>query len=112
MVTLDPAENRVVSDLLSFSVDGQCIPGYMHNGIVQYIANGVIPGDFLRAVICNDLKKAVHHADDTNKVLLHLYVIFFYNYSPAPCQGSYEKMMEWVKLKTGDEYDVTTHSNL
>ena len=72
------------------------IPAHMMSGIQRYVSHGAPPGDFLTAIICNDLKKAVEHADDTNMTLIHLYVKYFYNRTPAPCWGSRDKMDAWV----------------
>lgn len=73
------------------------IPSYMHGGLARYVLDHVAPGDFLEAVICNDLYKALRHADDTNKELLHHYVKFFYNEAPGPCWGSREKYQAWLE---------------
>ena len=75
------------------------IPEYMRDGILRYINQHVKPGDFLTAVICNDLKKAVWHADGTNSNLLKNYVQFFYNYAPGGCWGSEEKMNAWLERR-------------
>ena len=73
------------------------IPDYMRNGIDLYIDHGITPGDFLTAVICNDLVGAVGRADSTNIHNLPAYANFFYNYAPSPCWGSKAKMDAWVK---------------
>ena len=74
------------------------IPAYMVGGIVRWIVNGIPPGDFLTAVLSNDLKGACERADDTNQHLLFIYCNFFYNYAPSQCWGSPEKVLAW-KLK-------------
>jgi hypothetical protein len=76
--------------------DWKLIPEYMHGGIRRYVEHGVLPGDFLQAVICNDLFRAVERADDTNILLLARYVIFFYNYTPHECWGSADHVKAWV----------------
>ena len=58
---------------------GYHIPEYMQQGINLYIENGIRPGDFLTAVICNDLKMTYLYADDTNFHNIPAYVNFFYN---------------------------------
>jgi len=75
-------------------LDSCRIPERMRGGIVRYITEGIIPGDFLQAIITNDLKKAVWLADEENTRLLREYVLFFYNYAPAGCWGSHENMIE------------------
>jgi hypothetical protein len=67
-----------------------------------------IPGRFLQAVICNDLKEACGQADNENIHQLPAYVAYFYNHAPHNCWGSRDIMMAWHKrggsleLKRGD----------
>jgi hypothetical protein len=72
------------------------IPDRMMGGIERYIQHGIPPGDFLTAVICNDLKEAVGRADDENIEQLPAFVSYFYNEAPSPCWGSEEKMNDWM----------------
>jgi hypothetical protein len=87
--------SELLEDLQEAVFRGQKVPAYMHEGIVMYVEKGVLPGAFLQAVICNDLKAACMNADDTNIELLLAYVCFFYNFTPSPCWGSKEKMEAW-----------------
>ena len=77
----------------------QCaIPDYMVEGVVNYVVHHIAPGDFLCAVIANDLFEAYGRADSTNIHCIYNYVRFFYNYAPAPCWGSREALQAWVKM--------------
>jgi hypothetical protein len=60
--------------------------------------HGLVPGDFLSAVICNDLFGAVGHADSANIKHLPAYVRFFYNVAPAQCWGSADEMRYWKRV--------------
>jgi hypothetical protein len=85
-----------LSEKLSvYSFRGMLIPKNMHGGILRYVEHGILPGDFLRAVISNDLREACSRADDINLHNLPAYVSFFYNNTPGSCWGSREKMMAW-----------------
>jgi len=76
------------------------IPQRMMDAIDRYINQGIPPGDFLTAVISNDLKEALSRADEENLVNLPAYLGYFCNEAPAPCWGSEEKMKAWlVKFK-------------
>ena len=75
------------------------IPERMRGSITRYIENRVIPGDFLQAVICNNLSEAVGRADDENIKNLPAYCNFFYNHAPFECWGSPEKMATWLGNK-------------
>ena len=85
-----------MKSLVDFTFDGEAIPERMHGAITRYIERRIAPGNFLTAVICNDLREAVHRADDENIKLLPAYVSYFYNEAPSPCWGSREKMNEWI----------------
>ena len=63
------------------------IPEYMHGGIIRFYENGIPPGDFLTAVLDNDLKEAAGRADSTNIECLKNYVMWFYNYAPGGTWG-------------------------
>ena len=56
-------------------------------------------GDFLTAVITNDLKNAVTYADDMNRLLLSEIVKWCYNNIPAPCWGSMEIAKKWQQYR-------------
>jgi len=73
------------------------IPEYMQDAIIAYYEVGRPPGDFLCAVINNDLRGAVSHADDTNKLHLHSYMLWFYNHAPAGTWGFEGAVDKWVK---------------
>ena len=60
-----------------------------------YVRTGSVSSDFLKAVILNDLKAAVNTADDFNVHIIHIYVRWFYNRSPALCWGSKVNYDAW-----------------
>ena len=71
------------------------LPEHIQGAAKRYIEHGIIPGDFLQAVICNNLKESFARADDTNIEKMFDIVNFFYNEVPGTCWGSREKMMAW-----------------
>ena len=75
------------------------IPDRMRGGIQRYVEQGIPPGDFLTAVIQNNLFEAVGRADEENMENLPAYVAFFYNECPRLCWGSEEKMEAWIESK-------------
>lgn len=85
----------------SYTVGGQAdwslIPDYMIDGLRRYIENGVQPGDFLTALLSNDLFRTFERADDTNSRAVRNYVQFLYNYAPGECWGSEERFKAWLK---------------
>jgi len=77
------------------------IPERMMPGIDRYVNHKVRPGNFLQAIICNDLKLAYHYADDENYVNIPAYVDYFHWYVPGNCHGSRKAMLDWLEGRTG-----------
>jgi hypothetical protein len=74
----------------------QKVPPHSITGLVLYIVHRRKPGDFLCAVISNDLKEAIARADHINALALDKIVKFLYNEAPSLCWGSKEKMEAWL----------------
>ena len=86
-------------DVVVAEVDrGLCrLPDYMRDGMRRYIVQGIPPGDFMSAVLKNDLMEAFGRADDTNQRFMHNYAMFLYNDAPRGCYGSPNAFYEWCK---------------
>jgi len=76
-----------------------CISDSMMDGIERYLNDGIPPGHFLTAIICNDLTAAVLRADDTNLRNIPAFVSYFYNQAPINSWGSIKKMATWMVSK-------------
>jgi hypothetical protein len=76
---------------------GTCtLPSHTHTALVNYIETGEDPyDDFFDALLTNDLKNAVHNADDLNLPIIHHITAWLYNFAPSACQGSEEKVIKW-----------------
>jgi hypothetical protein len=72
------------------------IPKRMQGAIIRYYERGLQPGNFLAAVIQNDLREAVDRADDENVRLLKEYVMWFYNWAPSGSWGSVDNYRRWL----------------
>lgn len=59
--------------------------------------NGFMPGDFLKAVLENDLMKAMGLADSYNRATMFQICSYIYNKLPGPCHGSREIMNDWAE---------------
>ncbi len=66
----------------------------MLKSIERYVQHG-IAGDFLAAVIDNNLREALGRADADNTYALKQIVQVFYNYCPSDCWGSRENRQQW-----------------
>jgi hypothetical protein len=71
------------------------VPDYMVDGMVRWIVFGIEPGDFMRALVSNDLMGALRAGDDTNRRELHHYGMFFYNAAPSGSFGRGDVMQTW-----------------
>ena len=70
---------------------------YMINPVRRYIEHGSPVGDFLTALIQNNLMLAVFKADDKNLPALRDWMLFLHWEAPGECHGSPEKMRAWIK---------------
>ena len=72
---------------------------YMKGAVQRYIEQGISPGGFLTAVICNNLSEGLIRADENNGAKLKEWVQWFYSEAPSPCWGSKEKMEVWMNQR-------------
>jgi len=75
---------------------GGLIPEHMRSVMKRYIEERIPPGDFLEAVLANDLFGAVRRADEINRAALHRYPLWLYNHAPPLCYGTREKVQKWL----------------
>lgn len=73
------------------------IPPHMLEAVEEYVKHGRPPGDFLRAVLENDLMRACGRADDENIANLPAYVCYLYNEAPSSCHGSRDAVNAWLE---------------
>lgn len=73
------------------------VPDRMMAGLRRYVDDGIAPGSFLEAVICNDLRSAVASADEENMRNLPAFVSWLYNEAPGGSWGSEANMEAWMK---------------
>jgi hypothetical protein len=84
---------------MSYEFRNFYIPERMMDGLQRYIEHHCPVGDFLTAVLSNDLSEAVGRADDENLSNLPAYIGFLYNEAPAQCHGSPERVKAWLAMK-------------
>lgn len=68
-------------------------------GLKAYAEERVPTGDFLRAVLENNLMESFGRADSNNTRDMEEIVIYVYNEMPAVCHGSPEKVRLWLAGK-------------
>ena len=63
----------------------------------RYADHGIPTGNFLRAVLANDLMEAMGRADAENRAAIWHICGYVYNEIPSPCHGSYEIVDAWIE---------------
>ncbi len=76
--------------------------------IDRHVKHGCPCGDFVTAVLDNDLKEAFGRADDKNTATMREIVTYIYNHVPIGCQGSKLKRQAW-QAHGGREGVVAEH---
>ena len=95
--------NQQTLDMIRLRLDCQTVaeqaaklPSHTLKVLREYILKGIPTGDFLHSVLCNDLSLSVRRADKQNTAALVDIVAFLFDYCPAPCCGSEEKVDDWI----------------
>ena len=73
------------------------IPRSTLGGLADYVLHGIPTGDFLRAVLSNDLEEAYGQADDFNTMAMFEIVHYVVNHVPRQAHGSREAYASWVE---------------
>lgn len=72
------------------------IPEHTMNSLLAYQNDRREPGDFLKAVLSNDLQGAMARADEENLATLKKICQFVYNRMANGCHGSREIVKQWL----------------
>lgn len=85
---------------MRLTIDGspiryELLPANLRGGVERWIEKGVMPGDFLTAVIHNDLFEAFSRADIHSRMAMFDIIVWFYNHAPRSCYGSKEEVQQW-----------------
>jgi hypothetical protein len=65
--------------------------------LMNWGQHGLHPGDFVTAVLTNDLQGAVARADDQNRPMIDVICRFVHNQMPRGCHGSLDVMERYGK---------------
>lgn len=91
------AHRHAIREELEHGLRKLSIPPHMHAAIRTHVIDRQPVGDFLTAVLSNDLKESVKRADHVNLLALITWVDLLYNYCPTDCWGSPEKVAAWLE---------------
>lgn len=83
--------------MLQYDDPNYMLPEYMLGGLKRYFENRIPPGDFLMAVLQNDLRGSCMRADSVNRYKLFDYLNWLYNEAPMGSWGSPENVKNWLK---------------
>lgn len=86
-----------IPDYAKMDAPAYFVPCHLREGIKRYIDQHIEPGDFLCAVIENDLRESAGLADYLSTCHLPTIVAWFYQYAPAACWGSHGKLLAWLE---------------
>lgn len=93
--------------MVELLVNGRPIPcetvpvSYMADGMRRYFENGISPGSFGTALLCNDLRETFGRADETNSRCIRQWVQWLYDNAPAGSWGSRERFNDWIAQRQG-----------
>ena len=71
------------------------VPEHLREGLALYMARGVLPGSFLRAVLANDLCHAAVKADPESLAALPKLARFLMNCAPPASYGTSHAVTTW-----------------
>lgn len=74
------------------------IPLNIKSAIDGYVDHGYPVGDFVYAVLCNNLFEAIARADVESQFALPEICKYIFNLAPAPCWGSKKKVKDWIEV--------------
>jgi hypothetical protein len=72
------------------------VPGSLWPGLERYFVDRVEPGQFLVALLANDLRAAIGRADPASLEALPDLCKFLYNFAPARSHGSQAAVDSWL----------------
>ena len=76
--------------------DYSTLPDGLQGGMKRYVEDGILPGNFLTAILENDQVTAVFRADDTNVKLIPDIVKWVHWEIPNSAWGSKENVTRWM----------------
>ncbi len=82
------------------------IPDLVLRGLTNYVNYGVPVGDFLTAVLENDLSGAVAHADPESLAAIKPLVVLLFNEAPSRCWRHPDRVAAWLRMGTENRAEL------
>ncbi len=83
--------------------DYSLLPEHLQGGMRLYIEHGILPGDFLQAVLRNDFADAVGRADASSFFAMPMIAAFMRDEMPPAAWGSEAKVKAWKGIPRNGE---------
>lgn len=87
-------------------LDALRVPVHLHDGLVAYLVDRRPTGQFLRAVLENNLVEAVMRADPASLAGLRPLLLFLVNQATSTCWGSPTLVAAWLEDPRGPRFVV------
>lgn len=71
------------------------VPEHLRGGLLRWMVDGIRPGDFLCAILRNDLHDAERRADPTSRLAMTAIHDWLYNFAPCNCWRSVTNFARW-----------------
>ena len=84
------------------------VPYTLREGLVRYFEHGILPGGFLQAVLCNNLREAIVRGNPGSLFALPALVEFLQWQAPAIAWGSAARVLAWTT--TPDRLEIETET--
>lgn len=99
----DAQREALVLDVIAGLMEAG-VPEHLRGGLVRYFSDGILPGSFLQAVLCNDLEQAVRRAAPGAVGALPSLVGVLNTCAPRASYGSRAAVLAWTT--TPDRLEV------
>lgn len=76
--------------------DAYCVPRHLAPGLVDYVVEGLEPGDFLRSCLANDALTAIGRADTDSRAGMGHVAAFIAHHVPVDAKCSYERVHKYA----------------
>jgi hypothetical protein len=89
----DAVEQEIVRALAS---PRSAVPDHLRDGLALYFADGILPGGWLQAVLCNNLRETVARGTTASLGALPALIELLLWHAPAQAWGTREKVRAWT----------------
>jgi hypothetical protein len=92
----DEQREGIARDLIA-GLHAAAVPEHLRGGLIRYFVDGLLPGGFLQAVLCNDLTQAFTRAADVETTFyLPTLVECLLAHAPSAAWGSRDAVRAWT----------------